>query len=182
MRERTWIALFRGINVGGHGRLPMKELVGELEDLGHREVRTYIQSGNAVFSSTRTNAARIAAQIEDTVEEHHGFRPRVMVLSHRHLHEVAAANPFTAAAAEPKTLHAFFLAGTCKASDLSVLDALKTHGEEYLLAETVFYLHTPGGFANSKLAAKVERALGVPTTARNWRSVTKILELAAQVA
>ncbi|MEE2778069.1 MAG: DUF1697 domain-containing protein [Acidobacteriota bacterium] len=173
----TWIALFRGINVGGHGRLPMKELVRDLEGLGLHDVETYVQSGNAVFSSA-VKAPVLAAQIEDVVEKKHGFRPRVLVLSDQDFRAAAAANPFPAAEEEPKTVHLFFLATACTDPDLAALDRLKLHAEQYLLTGSVFYLHTPKGYASSKLAARVERSLGVPATARNWRTVTKLLELA----
>jgi len=76
----TWIALFRGINVGGHRRLPMKELKAELENLGLTDVRTYIQCGNVLFRSAESDAAALSETIASAVEKSHGFRSEVLVL------------------------------------------------------------------------------------------------------
>lgn len=77
----THIALFRGINVGGRNKLPMKELAAVLEAIGCEEVRTYIQSGNAVFRHSESDASQIAQRIESAVLDSHGFQPRVLTLS-----------------------------------------------------------------------------------------------------
>ena len=175
---QTWIALLRGINVGGHRKLPMKELVVELEKLGLSDVKTYIQSGNVVFSSPETDASVLSERIAGAILSSHGFEPKVLVLSRRDLRDAVRANPFPIADAEPKTVHLSFLAEPATAPDLAALDAVKKEGETYVLTEKVFYLHVPEGLARSKLAEKVERSLGVPATARNWRSTLKVLELA----
>lgn len=78
---RTYVALFRGINVGGSGVLPMKQLVGILESLDLRDVRTYIQSGNAVFRSAPENPLRIAGRISAEIGKRFDFQPHVMVLA-----------------------------------------------------------------------------------------------------
>ena len=101
----------------------------------------------------------------------------------RHAAELAqaiAANPFPAAAAEPKSLHLYFLAQP-PAADLVALNALKASGEAFAIVDKVFYLHTPNGFGRSKLAAGAEKRLGVQITARNWRTANKVLELAQEL-
>ena len=75
----TWVALLRGINVGGGNRLPMRDLVALLEGLGLEDVRTYIRSGNVVFRTPARNSAGLSRRIEDAIETGFGFRPRVMV-------------------------------------------------------------------------------------------------------
>ncbi len=178
----TWIALLRGINVGGHNKLPMKDLVAELERLGLSDVKTYIQSGNAVFRSRESEASVLCEQIASAIGSSHGFRPRVLVLSRQDLQAAARANPFAAAAeAEPKTVHLSFLAEPATAPDLAGMEAVKVKSEGFVLTERVFYLHAPEGIGRSKLAAKVETSLGVPATGRNWRTVQKILEIAERL-
>ncbi|MCZ6640235.1 MAG: DUF1697 domain-containing protein [Gammaproteobacteria bacterium] len=177
----TWIALFRGINVGGHRRLPMKELVVELEKLDLRDVHTYIQSGNVIFHSDESSASKLSEKIAQAIQTSHGFRPDVMVLSADAFRAAAKDNPFPTTEATSKTVHLFFLAEPPTTPKLSLLNAAQTGREEYRLGQQVLYLHTPDGFGNSKLAQKVPQALGVSATARNWRTVTKILEIAEQI-
>lgn len=171
---RTLIALLRGVNVGGANRLPMAELRSDLEALGCEHVRTYIQSGNVVFRSDAGDEAALAETIAEKVEERHGFRPTVMVLPAERLRTAMAANPFPAAEAEPRSLHLYFLAGQPADRDLSALEEVATATERFHLGDRVLYLHTPDGYGRSKLASRVEAALGVPTTARNWRTITRL--------
>ena len=107
---RTYIALFRGINVGGNSTLPMKELVAILENLGAQNVKTYIQSGNAVFQHQPENAAEFSDKIRTAISKSHGFAPRILLLDVVDMAQAIAANPFPKAEAEPKTLHLYFLA------------------------------------------------------------------------
>ena len=174
----TYIALFRGINVGGRNALPMRELVRDLESLDCEEVQTYIQSGNAVFRYSPKSTASLAAKIAKKIENRRGFRPQVLILSARQLREAIASNPFPEAEAEPRALHLFFLASPPAAAEIDALNAAKSSSERFHLTEQVFYLHAPDGVGRSKLAAKAEKLLGVPTTARNWRTVVKLAEMA----
>ena len=176
------IALLRGINVGGANKLPMRELVGVLEGLGLREVRTYIQSGNVLFQSDAEELPGIAVRIGDAIEERHGFRPQVLALSLAKLERAIAANPFPEAEAEPKTLHLYFLSSVPPSPDLATLEGIKRESERYSLQGEVLYLHAPEGIGRSKLAARVEKALGVPVTARNWRTAGKIVAMAREFA
>lgn len=174
----TCIALLRGVNVGGHHRLPMHELKGLLERNGCLDVRTYVQSGNAVFRSPLSDPTRVAKALAAAVAKSRGFEPRVFVLTRRELERAVVGNPFPEAGESPKSLHLFFLADMPKQPDTTALDALKAKTERYVLEARVFYLHTPAGFGTSRLAGKVERLLGVDATARNWRTVTTLLEMA----
>ena len=173
----TWIALFRGINVVGNNRLLMKDLVRVLEDEGFTDVRTYIQSGNAVFNSVRGTSRSLADRIGRAVEARHGFRPRIAMLSPRELAEAVAGNPFRAAVAEPKSLHLFFMAHAPPAPDHAALDRIRVGAEAFAFRGRVFYLHTPHGFPTSKLAASAERLIGIDATARNWNTVSRLLEM-----
>lgn len=161
--------------------LPMQELVHELESLGLDAPKTYIQSGNVVFRSRIRNSGSLAPKISAKIQSSHGFSPQVLIISADQLRELIDANPFPTAEADPKTLHLFFLASPAHSPNIELMNAACSPAEQFHLGEKVFYLHAPDGIGRSKLAAKVERLLGVPTTARNWRTVSKLLELASTI-
>jgi uncharacterized protein (DUF1697 family) len=171
------IALFRGINVGGRNSLPMKALCTLLESLGCSDVKTYIQSGNVIFRHSTTDDVKLCRDIGATVENEFGFQPKVLLLTATELQQAVNDNPFADATAEPKTLHLWFLAEKVKNIDLASIESLKSESESFVLADRIFYLHAPDGIGRSKLAAGIEKLLGVATTARNWRTVSKILEM-----
>jgi uncharacterized protein (DUF1697 family) len=177
----TWVALFRGINVVGRRLLPMKELVSLLEDDGFEAVRSYIQSGNVVFKAPGGRSV-LAGRIAALVLKSYGFEPKVLLLNARELAAAAAENPFAHAVHDHKSLHLFFLSASPTAPDLESLQRLKTESESFAIQGRVFYLHTPDGFPDSKLAARAERLLGVHATARNWRTVSRLLELISERA
>ena len=173
----TYIALIRGVNVTGNNMLPMKSLTALLQKMGCMGVRTYLQSGNAVFQSTETDRDRVCQALTTAIQKAHGFAPRVLLLTAPELGRAMRANPFHQAAENHKVLHLFFLDAKPAKADLQAMAALAANGEEFKLQGRVFYLYTPNGFGVSKLAAKAERLLGVAATARNWRTVTSLLEM-----
>jgi uncharacterized protein (DUF1697 family) len=175
---KTYIALFRGINVGGNNVLPMQELKALLENLDLQSVATYIQSGNVVFQSEEENAAWLSSKISAEIKKSHGFEPQVLLLRIEEMERAIEANPFPEAESEPKTLHVNFLAAVPEDPDLKALESLRKENERFELKGNVFYLHAPDGIGRSKLAANAEKLLGVPMTARNWRTVSKIMEMA----
>ncbi|CAN5912292.1 DUF1697 domain-containing protein [soil metagenome] len=179
---KIWIALLRGINVGGHNKLPMAELRELFTGVGCVNVRTYIQSGNVVFKATDADRGELADRLASVIEDAKGFRPSIMLLTRDELEAAAAANPFPEATSEPKTLHLWFLSQAPEAPDLETLDKLSTATERYELLGAVLYLWAPDGIARSKLAARAERTVGVEGTARNWRTVEKLRELVSEVA
>jgi uncharacterized protein (DUF1697 family) len=174
----TYVALLRGINVGGNNILPMQDFRELLAKLECTDVSTYIQSGNAVFNHSG-GATSLSAAISNSIEESFGFRPAVMVLAAKDFSAIAAENPFAKKVAEPKTLHIWFARGRIENADSERIAALAAKDETYHLTETAFYLHAPNGIGRSKLAAGVEKCLGVEGTGRNWRTVGKILEMIA---
>jgi uncharacterized protein (DUF1697 family) len=179
---KTWIALLRGINVGGARMLPMKRLVAVLEGEGYRSVRTYIQSGNVVFQSSQGTARTVGTRIAQLIQKEFEFDVPVMTLSDTELSEAIRNNPFPLAVAEPRYFHACFLAEKPSRPDLASLTQLKTAKEEYALKGRVFYMYTPDGAGNSKLASGVERALGVDTTCRNWRTLNQLQDMSCTLA
>lgn len=173
---KTRIALLRGINVGGRNKLPMKELVPVLEKLGCGDVRTYIQSGNVVFRQDRDDNP--ADAIAGAIEGEFGFRPGVLVIDETDLERAWDQNPFDAT--EGKALHFLFLESASAEPDLERIEALKAASESWLLKGRVFYLHAPDGIARSKLAAGVEKCLGVTTTGRNANTVARLRAMVAE--
>lgn len=154
----------------------MKDLVRILEELGCTHVKTYIQSGNAVFRH-RALAPGLTKKIRAAVAAAKKFEPAVLLLTHEQLERAAKANPFREGEDDPSKLHLNFLTTKPKKPDLELLEGLRAKAERFELKQSVFYLHAPDGIGRSKLAAKVEKALGVPVTGRNWRTVQKLLEL-----
>jgi uncharacterized protein (DUF1697 family) len=173
----TWVALLRGVNVGGRNKLPMKRLRQILDALGFADVATYIQSGNCIFRSEIDDGQKIATRIADGIAAEFGFRPSVFALTREELDAAIAGNPFANRAVDPKFVHLFFLARPVSSSDKPAMRALAAPGDEFALAGKVFYLLTPAGIGRSKLAEKLEKFLAVDMTARNLRSAIKIAEL-----
>jgi len=178
---KTYIALFRGINVGGKNMLPMKELVVILNDLGAQQIKTYIQSGNAVFASRERDILRLSNQIRAEVKQRRGFEPHVLLLQLEDLEKAIRNNPFPEAESAPTTLHAGFLISVPKNPDMEALARYKNDNERFRLINRVFYLHAPEGVGRSKLAAKAERLLGEPMTDRNWRTVCALWKMAQEL-
>lgn len=169
------VALLRGINVGGHNKLPMAEFRQLLEGLGCRNVATYIQSGNAVFDCDEVDG--LADRIGSEIEQQFGFKPPVLVHKAEDFERVAAENAYAGDDIEPKFIHIALLFSPATEADFDRIDLLQGENERYELTDLAFYLSAPDGIARSKLAADLEKCLGVPVTARNWRSVSKLCEM-----
>ena len=171
----TYLALFRGINVGGKNILPMKELIAILGAMGFENIRTYIQSGNVVFQSKKKLNEKSASEISKQVRDKKGFEPKLLLLGAEELQNTIANNPFSTG--DGKTLHFFFLESPPRQPNTERLMALKADSEEFKLDDKVFYLYAPEGIGRSKLAAGVEKTLDVPVTARNCNTVAKLISM-----
>jgi len=176
----VWVALLRGVNVGGHNKLPMAELRKLLTNLGFADVATYIQSGTAVFSSDMPRE-EIAEDIATGIEGSFGFSTDVILRSLSEFQNAIRQNPFEQAAADPKTLHLFFLAAPVSQFNAEGLTRFATNGEEFHLCDQVFYLYTPNGFGRSKIGAKIAGYFDIALTGRNLRSCLKIQALAEAI-
>ncbi|MEU8772552.1 DUF1697 domain-containing protein [Streptomyces sp. NPDC048606] len=176
----TYAALLRGINVGGNKKVPMAELRTVLEGLGHRDVKTYLQSGNAVFTAERADPGALARQLETAIEAHFGFRVACLVVDGPHLRAVAEACPFPAAELEGRQLHATFFSRQPDPERFAALDARAFLPEEFRVGDRVLYLYAPDGLGRSKLAEALARPAvvkGLDVTTRNWNTVAKLVEL-----
>jgi uncharacterized protein (DUF1697 family) len=175
------IALLRGINVGGKHALSMKELAAMLDEFGARQIKTYIQSGNAVFVWNRKDLSRLTHNLRAEIRKRRGFDAHVLALELEGLETVIQQNPFPEAGEDSAALHAGFLAAVPENPDLRALEGLKSESERFRLVDSVFYLYAPDGVGRSKLAARAERLLGVPMTDRNWRTVCKLWKMAQEL-
>jgi uncharacterized protein (DUF1697 family) len=176
----TWIALLRGINVGGAKKVPMARLRELLEGLGYERVRTYVQSGNVVLDGPARGGARaVAAELSKAIEDEFGFDVLVIVRSRDELAAVIEANPFPDPADAPSRFHVLFLERPVDRGRLAQLDPGDYEPDTFVAARYELYLSTPDGLGTSRLAkALTEKRLGGPVTARNWRTVGKLLEMA----
>jgi uncharacterized protein (DUF1697 family) len=165
------IALLRGINVGGNKRVEMARLRALMEELGHRDVRTYVNSGNVVFSGR----PRSERQLEAALAETFGFDVPVVLRSRDELADIVRANPLREIATDP----AKHLVVFCAADAATDLDPADFAPETFRVRGREVYLWAPGGIGTSPLAkALANKSLGDKSTARNWRTVEKLLELA----
>ena len=164
--------LFRG--VGGATQLPVLRLRAVLEEAGFARVATYINSGNAVLTSSLAREAvveGVAAAVAPL-----GFVKDVHAASRAEWEDVVAANPFPDA--HGRMLHAAWLAAPPDPARVARLRALAALDEAIEVRGRVAYLLTPDGFGTSRLAAGFDRGIGVPNTARNWNTVTRLLAMA----
>lgn len=178
---KTWIALLRGINVGGHNRLPMSSLRQILESAGCVQVKTYIQSGNVVFKADVKSAAEFGEEIGRAIEGEHGFSPPIQLITAGKLRQAIASNPYPQATSEPKTLHLFFLERLPAEARSGAAKGLLSETESFSLDGNLLYLHAPDGIGRSRFAGGVQRALQVKMTGRNWRTVMKLGDLADSI-
>src|SRR4051794_25923631 len=174
----AYVALLRGVNVGAHNRMKMPALKSLCRELGYTDVVTYIQSGNVVFGSTARRAAVVEGAMETGIEKEFGLKITVLVRTKDELARVARGNPFPKA--EPNRLHVAFLDAKPAPARVHVLEAFDAAPDEVRVRGREAYLHTPGGYRNSKLSgAFIEKELQVAATARNWNTVEKLLALAS---
>ncbi|MFE7070224.1 DUF1697 domain-containing protein [Streptomyces sp. NPDC057620] len=183
MGTTTYAALLRGINVGGSRKVPMAELRTLLEGLGHAGVRTYLQSGNAVFTSDHGDEDSLAEELAGALADHFGFTVEVLVRDHAYLRAVLDACPFPAAELEAKQLHVTYFSAPVDAERFVSVDRQTFLPEEFRLGDRVLYLYAPDGLGRSKLAeslAKPRVTKGIVATTRNWNTVVKLVELTGE--
>lgn len=175
----AFVALLRAVNVAGTGIIKMAELKAICEGIGFRNVKTLLQSGNVVFDA-KGNDRTVAKELADAIEASHGFRPAVMVRTADEIADAMKRNPFKAEAkSNPAFLVIVFLAGTPTRDAEGRVAAIKVAGERLHLNGRELHAYYANGQGKSKVTnAVLERALGVPATARNWNTVTKLLDLA----
>jgi uncharacterized protein (DUF1697 family) len=179
-----YIALLRGINVGGHNKVAMADLRDVATALGHTDVATYIQSGNLLFTCAEAaDVAGLADALEAEIAARLGVRPAVVVVSGPDLARVIADNPFPAEA-NPKCLHAVFRRDLVDEDGIAAVAAAVHRSrqsgskDDAVIVGRTLYLHTPDGLGRSELATLLSRSrVQAAGTARNWATVTKLMAM-----
>ena len=175
----SYVALLRGINVGPRKRIAMAELRRLVAGLGHANVRTYVNSGNVVFDSARTDPAAIVADIETALREAIGQPVPVVVRSAAEMAATVANNPFPEREPEPTSLHVSFLGATPDPALVEALRDVERGADDYRVVGRDIYLAYPNGVSGAIFMVNgFDRALAVTSTSRNWRTVTKLAEMA----
>jgi uncharacterized protein (DUF1697 family) len=166
------VALLRGVNVGGKGRVAMKELRELFESLGFEDVRTLIQSGNVIF---RAASKPSPSTLEKAIAERFQVTSPVVLRTSSELAKIVRDDPF--ADADRAFLHIGFMVGRVSPAELAALDVARFAPERIVASGTEIYFHLPRGMGNSKLAGYLSRRLGDSMTIRNWNTVTTLAEL-----
>ncbi|MEU5039346.1 DUF1697 domain-containing protein [Streptomyces griseorubiginosus] len=176
----TYAALLRGINVGGSRKVPMADLRTLMEGLGHSGVRSYLQSGQAVFTADHGDEESLAAELTGAIEKRFGFAVDVIVRDRAYLKAIADNCPFPAAELEGKQLHVTYFSAPVDADRFAEIDQTAYLPEEFRLGDRALYLYVPDGLGRSKLAEHLSKPRlnkGLIATSRNWNTVVKLVEM-----
>lgn len=175
----TYIALLRGINVSGHNKIKMATLKQSFIQLGFNEVITYIQSGNVVFKTKEKDSLKIENQIINQIKKDFGYTIKTLVLTKKELDNVFLSNPFLKVKTmDIKTLYVAILKDNYDVEGIKQIEPFLTNSEEIKLVKNYAFLFYPNGAGNSKLSTNlIEKKLKTTATTRNWRTITKLIEL-----
>lgn len=178
----TYLAILRGINVGGKNKIKMSDLVEKLQALNLKELKTYIQSGNVVFKHPSVPANKLADQISHLIKKEFGFDVPVIVLPLTEIQEIISKNPYVQDhTKDEKSLHVTFLDESPDLANIEKLDGYSDSPNEFAIARNAVYLFCPNGYSKTKLTNQFfERKLHVTATTRNWQTTLKLAELAVQ--
>jgi uncharacterized protein (DUF1697 family) len=175
----TYVALLRGINLGGHKIVKMDQLRKTLEGLGFEDVKTYIQSGNVVFKAPAQPPENLAKKIAEKVVRQFGFPVPVLVKTSAEVGEVIENNSLLKEkGVDPSKLHVTFLWSAPEKSALTTLHAIAAGPDQFCCLGKAVYLHCPNGYHETKLGNNVlEKMLKVGTTTRNWKTVNQLYQM-----
>ena len=175
----TYVAFLRGINVGGKNKVPMAELRDLMSQLGFKNPRTLLQSGNAVFESDETSISKLEKALEGGIKERFGISVDLMVRTGAHLKETADSNPFPSEAAHsPHHLLVLFMKEPVAAGGVDALQAAIKGPELVRRGGSEVYMFFPDDIGHSKVTSKImDKHLGASSTGRNWNTVLKLLEM-----
>lgn len=182
MSPATHVALLRGINVGKAKRVAMADLRALVEDLGYRDVRTLLNSGNVAFTLPKGAQGDPGARIEKALVARLGVTSRVTVLTRQELAAAIADNPLLGVADNPSRLLVAVLADPADRERLVPLAHQDWTPERLALGERVAYVWMPDGVIDSRVAKALDRALGDAQTARNWATMLKLRALTEPAA
>lgn len=173
-----YIALPRGVNVGGNTMIKMADLKTSFEALGYEKVVTYVNSGNIAFNAKKAAESSIVAKIEKVIEKDFGKKVPVMVREQSAIPGIIDQNPFAGKFESHKEMHVLFLRDEMTAMDLAQLKSDAYPGEGYEAIGRELYCHLPFGVIDSLLGKSyIEKKLKLAVTGRNWRTVEKLADL-----
>ena len=174
----TYLALLRGINVGGKNKLPMKDLSAMFVESGCENVRTYIQSGNVIFDAAPGVVTRLPELIAQQIADRFGYRTPVVMRTKDQLRDVVVNNPFLEVGAAEDTLHVLFLADRPNPDRIEGLDPDRSPPDAFVVRGQEVYLRLPHGVGRTKLTNDYfDSKLATTSTGRNWRTATTLLQL-----
>lgn len=175
----SYIALLRGINVGGHKKIPMADLRELLANLGLKNVQTYIQSGNVVFKSTEKNAQKLEKVIYNAIRSHFGFEVPVLIKTTQDIQRIFKACPFSE---EEKKASYFMMLSDTPDQDLIKKASEKVYeGEVYKIINDCIYLYCDKGYGRAKFNMNFfERQLKTTGTARNYNTMLKLIAMSSE--
>lgn len=166
------VALLRGINLGGKNSVAMKDLAALFTAAGCRDVATYIQSGNVIFSAPASVLKKLPATVSNA------FGVPAVVRSHDELASAVRGNPYLAEGIDPKWLHMVFLARVPPPAAVAALDPDRSPPGRFHVKGQDIYLHLPTGVGKTRITnAWIDSKLSTLSTIRNWNTVLKLLEL-----
>jgi uncharacterized protein (DUF1697 family) len=172
------VALLRAVNVGGRGKLAMSDLRALLASLGYDDIRTHLQSGNAVFTTAATSPQRLEQEIERALAAQLGMTTRVLVRTRNELERIIADSPLLELADDHARLLVVFLSTAPDRELARELSPADFEPDVFAFGDRVIYTWHPHGVRTTKLSnAFLERRFGVVATGRNWRTVTRLAEL-----
>jgi uncharacterized protein (DUF1697 family) len=175
-----YVALLRGVNVGGKNMVPMKDLAAMFVKAGCKDVTTYIQSGNVVFSAPAAVAKKLAAQISAAIEKKWGYKVPIVLRNNEQLAATIVGHSFIKAGKDPKSCHVMFLADEPTPQAVAALDPNRSPGDFFEVSGGEIYLHLTNGVAKIKLTnAYFDSKLKTICTGRNWATVLKLHEMSA---
>lgn len=174
-----YIALLRGINVGGKNMIKMADLVKSFEALGFSNVKTYVQSGNVIFHYDCTDMLILRTMMEDKICQSFGLSIKVILRTYDELINIIKNNPFVKEQnMELDKLYVTLLSEKVDHDKITSLDMNKEENAEYVFISDEIYLYCPNGYAQTKLNNNVfEKKLKVSATTRNWKTMNRLLEL-----
>ncbi|HMT08747.1 MAG TPA: DUF1697 domain-containing protein [Pyrinomonadaceae bacterium] len=173
-----YVALLRGINVGGNTMIKMDELKAVFAELGFENVVSYINSGNLAFDTKKTSEDKLVSKLESAIEASLDKQIPVMVRAQPEIAGIMAANPFAGQFESHKEMHVLFLKEEMPQEKFEELVAASTPPERFAVIDRELYCHLPLGVADSILGKSfIEKKLKLAVTGRNWRTVEKLTAL-----
>lgn len=172
-----YVAFLRGINVGGKNKVKMETLRKVCASIGFENVKTYINSGNIIFETIKTKDKMLATKIETAIETEFGLKIKTIVRSIDEILDLVKNNPFEGEFENDKDIHVFFLDEEMPAEKRDLLLSHNTENERYFVRHREVFCHLRIGVLDSLMGKDyLAKKLKIASTARNWRTVNKILE------